>query len=419
MNKRPTLWTRNFSLLILATVFGSIGGIAGNFALSFLVFDETGSTLAAALILAIQIVPGFVIPLVAAPWMDRLPRKPFLVAGDAINGVLYALGGLYLLRCPFTYVGYLAFSLVLTSLQAFDSLAYHSIYPGLIPAGMEQKGYTVSGMLYPVLQVVMMPVAALLLEAIGVGWILILQGGLSLTAALTESMIRIREENRLEGRRFSLRLWLADLREAADYLKKERGLRSIYAYMALTNGIAGGYAPLLVAFFRVTPGFTTAMYSFFSVAEFAGRSLGGVLHYNIRIPPKKKFSFAFLVYMIYETMDMCLLWLPYPAMLANRALCGFLGVNSATMRQTAVQQYIPDHLRARLNACEEVMILAASSVLTLLVGALGEILDYRLCVTLCGGFSMAGCWGIIWRGRAAVRQVYESSTEEPQSGASV
>ena len=46
--------------------------IAGGFALSFLVFDETGSTLAAALIVAIQLVPTFLLPLIFAPWMDRV-----------------------------------------------------------------------------------------------------------------------------------------------------------------------------------------------------------------------------------------------------------------------------------------------------------------------------------------------------------
>lgn len=405
---KKTLWTKNYTLLIIATIFGSVGGIAGNFALSFLVFDETGSTLASALILAIQIIPSFLIPLVAAPWMDRLPRKPFLVAGDAVNGVLYILGGIYLLHWPFTYVGYLCFSLLLTSLHAFDSLAYTSIYPQLIPQGMEQKGYTVSAMLYPVLQVVMMPVSAVLLDAIGVAWILVIQGGLSLLGAVTESFIRIREENRMKGRSFSFKMWMEDIREAAAYLRREQGIRSIYNYVAITNGVARGYAPLLVAFFRMTQGFTTAMYSFFSVVEFAGRTLGGILHYNIKIPEKKRFSFAFWVYQIYETMDMCLLWLPYPAMLANRAICGFLGVNSGTLRHTAVQQYIPDHLRARLNAYEEMLIQAVNAVLVVLIGALGEILDYRLCMTLCGGFALICCWGTIWRNRTHVRRVYET-----------
>lgn len=405
---KQTLWTKNYTLLMIATTFGCIGGIAGNFALSFLVFDETGSTLASSLILAIQIVPGFVIPLFTAPWMDRLPRKPILVIGDGINGALYILAGIYLLLCRFTYMGYLLFSLLLASLQSFDSLAYNSIFPKLIPKGMEQKGYTVSSMLYPVLQVIMMPVAALLLDTIGVAWILVFQGGLSVLAALTESRIRIQEENRMEGQKFSFRLWWNDLLETAEYLKKEKGLRSIFHYMAVTSGTAQGYGPLLVAFFRVTAGFTTAMYSLFSVAEFAGRTLGGVLHYNIKIPKKKRFSFAFFVYQIYETMDMCLLWLPYPFMLANRAICGFLGINSATMRQTAVQNYIPEHLRARLNAYQSVVALAAGAVLTVLIGVLGEVLDYRWCLTVCGGWNLLWCWVTVWHHRRDVRRLYES-----------
>lgn len=404
---KKTLWTRNYRLLILATVFGSAGGIAGGFALSFLVFDETGSTFAAALTLAMKIFPGFVIPLVAAPWMDRLPRKPFLVGGDAVNGLLYILGGWYLLKFTFSYGGYLTFSLLLTSLQAFDSLAYNSIYPKLIPDGMEQKGYTVSAMLYPVLQVVMIPAAAVLLEWLGVARILILQGFLSLLAALTESFIRIREENRMKGQRFSFRLWLTDIREAAAYLRGEPGLRSIYSYMTVTNGVAMGYSPLLVAFFRVTPGFSTAMYSLFSVAEFLGRSLGGILHYHVEIPEKKRFSFSFWVYQIYETMDICLLWLPYPAMLVNRGICGFLGVNSAALRQTAVQRYIPEQLRSRLNAFQDILILATSSVLTVCIGAMGEILEYRTCLSLCAFATLLWCWWTVWRNRKSVRGIYE------------
>ena len=50
---KPKLWTRNFCLVTLASTLGSAGAIAGGFALSFLVFDETGSTLAAALIAAV------------------------------------------------------------------------------------------------------------------------------------------------------------------------------------------------------------------------------------------------------------------------------------------------------------------------------------------------------------------------------
>lgn len=407
---KKTLWTADVVRITLATSLGAAGGILSSFALSFLVFDETGSTLASALVLATSLLPGAVLPLLIAPLMDRHARKPFLVGGDAVNALLYALAGVYLLRCQFSYTVYLGFSLLLACLGAFDELAYSSFYPLLLPEGMEEKGYTVSSMLYPVLKVLMMPVAAVLFNTLGVARLLLIQSALSLLAALIESRITVKETPR-GGGRFSPRVWWGDLREAAAYLKKEKGLRALYDYMAVTNGMAAGYSPLLIAFFRTAPGFTAAMYSFFSVAEFAGRSLGGVVRYRYTLPENRRFSFIFFVYQTYELMDVLLLWLPYPLMLANRAACGFLGINSATIRQAAVQRYLPDQLRARVNAYESMLVTAASAVLSLAVGLLGEVMDYRLCISLCAAMAMLFCWASVFRRRDAVREVLRGEAE--------
>lgn len=410
--KEAKLWTRNFRLVILASAIGTVGAIAGGFALAFLVFDETGSTLASALIVAIQLLPHLLLPVLIAPFMDRLPRKSFLVAGDIANAVLLAGMGLWLLLFNFSYVGYLAVSLLLACIGAVDELAFTSIYPELIPEGAEQKGYAVSSMLYPVLKVIMTPLAAVLLDTLGVAWILIAQSGLSFAAAITESFIHLDETERQHRTPYSLQAWAGDIREAVQYLKEERGLRSIYEYMAVTNGVASGFSPILVAFFRTFPGFTAAMYSAFSVVEFAGRTIGSALQYRIKIPDKKKYGLVFFVYQVYESMDMCLLWLPYPLMLVNRACAGFLGINSASMRQAAVQRYLPEHLRARVNAFESICIMAASSLFSVILGALGEVLDYRLCVTLAAGFTLAVCWLTIWRGRGDIRPIYEASASD-------
>ena len=401
------LWTRNFRLVILASAMGTLGSIAGGFALAFLVFDETGSTLASALIVAIQLIPNLLLPILIAPVMDRLPRKSFLVAGDAANAVLLAGMGIWLLLFDFSYVGYLAISLLLSCLGAIDELAFTSIYPELIPEGAEQKGYAVSSMLYPVLKVIMTPLAAVLLDTIGVAWILIAQSGLSLAAAVTESCIRLDETERKQHTPYTPRAWIEDIREAVQYLKKERGLRSIYGYMAVTNGVSSGFSPILVAFFRTFPGFTAAMYSAFSVVEFAGRTIGSAMQYRIKIPAKKKYGFTFFVYQFYEAMDMCLLWLPYPLMLINRGICGFLGGNSAILRSAAVQRYIPEKLRSRVNAFIGVLLTVGSSIFSLLMGFLGEILDYRWCVTIGGTVALLACWLLIWLRRSDVRKVYE------------
>ena len=406
------LWNRNFSLVILASTMGTIGGIAGGFALAFLVFDETGSTLASALILAIQLLPFLFIPIVIAPIMDRLPRKTFLVMGDVANSFLIFGMGLWLLFFDFSYIGYLALSLLLACLGSVDELAFTSIYPELIPKGAEQQGYAVSSMLYPVLTVIMTPFAAVLLDTFGVAWILIAQGGLSLLAAITESFIRLDETERHDSETYSLKAWASDIREAVQYLKKERGLLGLYEYMAVSNGVTCAYSPLLIAFFRTFPGFTAAMYAAFSVVEFIGRSIGSALQYRIKIPDKKKFGFVFFVYQTYSAMDMCLLWLPYPLMLLNRGICGFLGSNSAIIRSAAVQRYIPERLRSRVNAFEGVLVTAGCSVFSLVMGFLGEILDYRWCITIGGTFTLLAGFVLILVRQKEVRRLYEPDISE-------
>ena len=136
--------------------------------------------------------------------------------------------------------------------------------------------------------------------------------------------------------------------------------------------------------------------------------MGGVVQYRLKVPPERKFGICFGVYNLYELMDMALLWLPYPLMLVNRAVVGFCGINSATLRQAAVQTYLPDELRARMNAFETAIIVAGRSVLALVVGAAGEVLDYRVCMAVAAGVTLATCWATVWHARRDVRRLFEA-----------
>ena len=44
-------------------------------------------------------------------------------------------------------------------------------------------------------------------------------------------------------------------------------------------------------------------------------------------------------------------------------------------------------------------------MLSLAVGALGEVMDYRLCVSLCAALTLLFCWLSVFRRRGAVREV--------------
>lgn len=403
--KKPTLWTKNFTIITLGTVISAIGDVAMSFALGFVVFDATGSTLVSALFMAASSLPRIVLPILISPYLDNFRRRPVIFGLDYLMGVIYLLFGWYLLSHDFSLPLYLLFSFLVSSIGAIYSLAYESLYPNLIPAGFAQKGYTVSGMIYPTVTMVMTPAASILYTRWGLAPICLGEGVLLALAATVETRIRVEEHTR-SGEGFRLRDWVRDFREGFAYLKEEKGLLRIYSYMPVTQGISEAAEPLIRAWFRTTPGMDITMYALFTTAQFIGRTIGGLVHYKFEIPPERRFSFAYAVYIIYHLMDAVLLWLGFPLMLVNRAVCGFLGINSATMRESSVQNYLPDRMRAKINAVFKALFALSSTLFTVAVGALGEVMDYRLCVVLTSLSGVLLCYLIMWRGREDVKKVY-------------
>ena len=402
---KNTLWTKNFTIITLGTVISAIGGVAMGFALSFVVFDNTGSTLMMALFAAASSLPGIILPVLLSPYLDNFRRKPVIVGLDYLSAVIYLLFGSYLLKHSFSLPLYLLFSLACGSIGSVYNLAYDSLYPNLIPEGFAQRGYTVSGMLYPTVTMVMTPVASILYTRLGLGVLCIGEGLLLAAAASVETQIKV-EEYTKPGGKFSFGDYIGDFKEGFRYLKKEKGLLRIYGYMPITQGISQATEPLIRAWFRTAPGLNLTMYALFTTAEFIGRSIGGLVHYKFEIPPEKRFSLAYLVYVTYNIMDTVLLWLGFPLMLVNRGICGFLGINSATLRASSVQNYLPDNMRAKVNAVFNMLYALVPTLLTLAVGALGEMMDYRLCVTLVSAAGLLPCYLIMWRGREDVKKVY-------------
>ena len=163
---------------------------------------------------------------------------------------------------------------------------------------------------------------------------------------------------------------------------------------------------MAMAHFQTSDFLTTAMYAALISAETLGRMAGGLVHYVFKIPQERRYALTVWVYRLYELLDGALLFLWYPLMLAARFLCGFMGVNTATLRTAAVQNYLPADLRARVNALFNVLISGAMMLAQLAAGALGEVLPYRVVSLLFAALSFAMIHVLIVRNRASVEPIY-------------
>lgn len=407
MNK--TLWSHDFTIITIGTLVSAIGSTAMNFALSLVIYDHTSSTMMTGMFAAISLVPTILIPILAAPVVDNAERKQLIYKVDAFNGIFYLLFALYLFLSPFSYAMYLLFSLVISSTGAVYSLAYSSLYPDLIPKGYAQKGYSISSMIYPGVTAIFTPVASVLYMNFGFSSICLLEGLLLIVASIAESRIQYKEVGNKREEQFKLRVYKEQLLEGIHYVKRERGIRNIYAYMALTNASGEGVNLMNMAMFQSSPVLNTMMFAFLTTAETAGRILGAIFHYFVKIPFKRRYQIAVSVYGIYELCDMMLLFLAYPLMVANRFLCGFLGVNSMNIREASTQNYIPSHMRARVNAFFNVAVALVLMLSKLVAGMLGEILPYPYVALLFAGTTMIGIYVFILRNREDVKVVYNQN----------
>lgn len=402
--KEKTLWTKNFTIITLGTLVSSIGGVAMNLGLSLVVFDQTQSTWLSGIYAAISILPGIVLPILLGPAIDRINRKHIVVALDAISGVWYFAFLGYIHHYGFVYSAYLVFSLVIGCIGSVYNLAYECLYPDLIPEGFAQKGYAVSGAIYPLATTVVMPLAALIYGRWGVESLILAEGCLLLLVAAFESQIDYVHEKKQMAQSFAQ--YKEDMLEGFRYLKRERGVRSIFCYMTMSAASANGVDMMALAHFQSSSVLTTAMYGLLTSAETIGRLVGSAVHYLFKIPKEKRYALTVRVYMIYELCDGLMLFLSYPLMLAARFLCGFLGSQTAAIRSAAVQNYLPADMRARVNGLFSVLVSIGMMLVQLAMGALGEIMPYRVAALLLTAFSFVMIFLLITRNRQHVEPVY-------------
>lgn len=408
-SKKKSIWTKDFTYITVAVVLSSIGGEAMNLPVSLLVFEETQSTFLSAIVMVCGMLPDIVLPIFVAPLIDKGDKKKWIVGLDGLLVILYVVMGIWISGHEFSYGLYLVFVLAVGTISVFYRLAYSAWYPDLIPAGLEQKGYAVSGTIYPTVIVVMSPVVTFIYGKVSMGNLFLAVAAVTFISVLVESRIKSTRKNGQEV--YTFRQYLEDMKEGFRYMRKEKGIRNIYTYMSIANGASGGVNIITQAYYQTQPWLTVTMLGFLKSAEMIGRVLSGLFQYKKEIPQEKRYAFTKGVYLFYDAMDSVLLFMPYPLMLLNRFLCGGLGTGSATIRETAVQSYLPEGMRARVNALFSVIFSIGGIAFQLLAGILGQLMPYRYAALFIGILTLLSVFFFIILPAKENRPVYEAVRE--------
>ena len=404
--KKETLWTKNFTYITAASILSIIGGEVMNLPMSLLVFEKTQSTMLSAIIMICGLLPDVLLSVVVAPFIDKGKKKQWIVGLDLLLMIIYFIMGTWIAKHEFQFIIYAFLSLLIGTISVFYRLAYSAWYPSLIPLGFEQKGYAISGTIYPLIIIVMSPVATFLYETVSMSTLFYIVTCILLISILIE--VQVEENGTTEKQSYTWKHYKEDVKEGFYYLKKEKGIRNIYTYMAITGGTSEGTSIAIQAYFQTNPVLSVTMLGFLKSAEMVGRVLSGLFQYRFEIPPKRRYGLTKFVYIIYQFADMILLFTPFSFMIVNRFICGGLGTTSATVRETAVQSYLPNHMRARVNALFSSLFSVGGIFFQIFAGLLGDILPYRAVIIVMGVITYGAIWILILQPAEVNRKVYEA-----------
>lgn len=415
MNQK-TLWSYDFTVITIGSFVSLVGSTLSNFALSLVVLDYTGSTFLYMLVMAAFQLPMMVCPVFAGPWLDRVSRRKVIYSLDFLSAGIYFLLFLLLQNGWFHYPVLLAGSALIGSINSVYSVAYGSFYPNLISEGNFARAYAVDSLLFEAASMTA-PLAAALYSWLGSAAVLFAIDAASFfTAACFEVSIRYRETRTEKAAAQTARTAAAqfqrDFQEGITYIRGEKGLLLIALYF-MVSSVAGSAEQLQLPYFlnhaqrfAAWPVDAATLYAILLNCTVAGRFVGGLAQYRIRIPAEKKFSVAFFVYVAIGVLSGTALFMPVPVMAVSFFMQGILGVTSYTIRVAATQSYVPDGKRARFNGIFQMLTSVGGVAGSLAVGALGEVLPERLILAAANALVLGAVCLFIYRGREQIKRIY-------------
>ncbi len=402
---KNSLWSKNFTIITWGTVISAIGGVGLNFALSVLIYDKTSSTMLTAIFASVSMIPNFVLPLFIGPLIDRFPRRKIIYFSDFLMSTIFFIIAYITRDGFFDYTFYLFVSLFVSINGVIYSITYESFFPELIPEGQIQKGYAVSSLIYPTVNTIMFPIAALIFEQYGVSFIFLIEAILLFIAACFETQIRI-DEKSVQHHKSQLTSFKGMIKEGIDYLKSEQGILSVFVFFFFLQMAGQAIDVLLYPFFENSPNLDVKQYALLVSFATAGRMFGGMLHYVSKIKAEKRFMIAAIVYFSLNFLNGSLLFLNYISMLIIQFIIGILSINSYNIRMSAVQSYVPTEKRGRVNGIFHIMTTIGMLIGRLLSGYLGELFDYQYIVLGMNIMSLLAFVFIVLKNRVSIAQVY-------------
>lgn len=394
LRPRGALWhNQDFRRLWAAQTVSQFGSEITGLALPLLaILVLHASTFEVAALAVVDWLPFFLFSLPAGVWIDRLPRRPILIAADL--GRAAVLGSI-----PLAYVFdvltlgqlYLV-GLVAGTFTVFFDLSYQSYLPSVVERDELGEGNSKLEVSRSSAQVAGPGLAGVLVSSLTAPYAILVDAVSFLASALFLTRIagRERKPERAREERVGFR---TEIREGLRFVLRHPILRPIVLFVGVSNVfVTMLFAIYLVYAVRELELDATTIGVIFSLGSVG--SLVGALTAN-RVARLVGIGPGLIA--VATTGGLGLLLIPLatgdlviPFLVVANVLWGFFVLNYFVSAISLIQAITPDHLLGRTNASRRFLVQGVIPVGALLGGTLGTVLGLRPTIAIgAAGASLA------------------------------
>jgi MFS family permease len=381
LRPRGALWhNADFRRLWAAQTVSQFGSEITGLALPLLaILVLHATTFEVAALAVVDWLPFFLFSLPAGVWIDRLRRRPILIAADVGRALVLGSVPLAYLLDVLTLAQLYAAGLLAGTLTVFFDLSYQSYLPSVVERNELGEGNAKLEVSRSSAQVAGPGLAGVLVSVLTAPYAILADAISFLASALFLSRIR-RPERTSEPRPEQPRAFRAEIREGLGFVLRHPILRPIVLFV----GVSNVFVNMLFAIYLVYAVRELGLDAKTIGLIFSLGSLGSLLGALTANRVARAVGIGPGLIAVATTGGFGLLLIPLasgglvlPFLVVAHLLWGFFVLNYFVSAISLIQAITPDHLLGRTNASRRFLVQGVIPVGALLGGGLGTLLGLR------------------------------------------
>lgn len=278
-----------YCITLIANTISRIGDSIDTVAYSWLVYQLTGSLLLMGSIFAVSALPNLLFGFVAGVFVDRLPKKPLIIAGHALRGIFVGLLALLFALGRLEPWMLFIFAFVQSTVEAFVHPASASFFQRIVPKQLYLQANSLSESASSLAQLLGLGLAGAIIAVLGIAGAIALDAlsffiaalgiafvALPATGAAVEP-VSLAEQNGQAAKPAAARRFWTDLKDGLRFVWHDKLIRITVILAALANFALAPFGALQAAYVKDVLGWGAAGLSVLGIAFTVGIGLGSLL----------------------------------------------------------------------------------------------------------------------------------------------